>query len=35
MVKDKIAEAIKFFENCLKEKGLTDNFPGFSEQRYF
>ncbi|MCZ7392086.1 MAG: nucleotidyltransferase domain-containing protein [Candidatus Methanoperedens sp.] len=22
MVKDKIAEAIKFFENCLKEKGL-------------
>ena len=23
MVKDKIAEAIKFFENCLKEKGLN------------
>ena len=22
MVKDKIVEAIKFFENCLKEKGL-------------
>ncbi len=23
MVRDKIAEAIKFFENCLKEKGLN------------
>ncbi len=23
MVKDKVAEAIKFFENCLKEKGLN------------
>jgi predicted nucleotidyltransferase len=22
MVKDKVAEAIKFFENCLKEKGV-------------
>lgn len=23
MVKEKVAEAIKFFENCLKEKGLN------------
>ena len=23
MVKDKIAQAIKFFENCLKEKGVN------------